>query len=67
MFWSCPQLSEIWPAIFDTLSEVLGKTVDPNPLAALFRIPSMPNAPKAQHNTLLLSPLYLIGGLFSLN
>ena len=36
MFWSCPQLQRFWSLVFDTLSNVLGVTVQPCPLLAIF-------------------------------
>lgn len=36
--WLCPQLFDYWTRVFSIISEVVGQTVTPNPLSALFGI-----------------------------
>ena len=43
MFWSCPKLTTFWSAVFNSLGEVLGETIDPDPLTGIFGVPSVPN------------------------
>ena len=40
MFWSCPIIKDFWYQIFDALSIVFGMELSPEPLVALFGIPS---------------------------
>ena len=35
-FWFCPKLNSYWSLIFDYLSKALKKTIDPDPLLAMF-------------------------------
>lgn len=39
MFWLCPKLFNYWKAIFDTLSEILGVTVELDPVLAVLGVP----------------------------
>ncbi len=43
MFWSCPQLTDFWSNVFDTLNNALNIDLDPNPLTVLFGISSRPD------------------------
>ena len=45
MFWSCSKLTGFWAAIFDTLSKALNMHIAPDPITALFGIPSTPGVP----------------------
>ena len=38
MFWSCPVLHSFWREIFETLSKVTRKLIEPNPMIALFGV-----------------------------
>lgn len=38
MFWSCSALFSYWQRIFDTLSDVTGKRMEPNAVTALFGV-----------------------------
>lgn len=38
MLWSCPKLSLFWLELFNILGKVLGSTIDPGPLTALFGV-----------------------------
>ncbi len=40
MFWSCPKISNYWISVFQLLSEVLGKQLDPDPILAVFGVSS---------------------------
>lgn len=37
-FWFCPALSGYWSSIFDALSKILKRLINPNPLTAIFGI-----------------------------
>ena len=39
MFWSCPKLSNYWNSIFKALSDVLGYSIDPDPVMAVLGVP----------------------------
>ena len=41
MFWSCPRLYTFWNSVFETLSKVSGKIVEPSPFMALFGVVPM--------------------------
>lgn len=38
MFWSCPVLYSFWREIFETLSKITRKLIEPNPMTALFGV-----------------------------
>lgn len=38
MYWSCPSLKKFWTEVFHTLSQVLGVSLEPQPLTALFGV-----------------------------
>lgn len=38
MFWSCPSLYGFWTLIFQSLSAIPGKTLQPDPLIAIFGV-----------------------------
>ena len=38
MFWSCPVIQSYWLEIFDSLSRIAGKPIDPNAFTALFGV-----------------------------
>lgn len=38
MFWSCPSLYNFWSSIFQSLSAIPGKTLQPDPLIAIFGV-----------------------------
>lgn len=40
MFWSCPSLYGFWSSIFQSLSAIPGKTLQPGPLIAIFGVVS---------------------------
>ncbi len=58
MLWSCPKLSLFWSATFDTLGEVLGGTIDSNPLAALSGVPLTPDMPDASERVITFTTLH---------
>lgn len=37
-FWLCPQLFNYWTEIFNFISKVMGRKIDPNPFGALFGV-----------------------------
>ena len=40
MFWKCPNIRNYWISVFQLLSEVLGKPLDPDPIMAIFGVNS---------------------------
>ena len=40
MFWTCPKLHTFWSDIFGTIEQAFSTKIDPNPLTALFGLPS---------------------------
>ena len=73
-FWSCLRLSGYWSSIFDALSKIFKRPINPNPLTAIFGIQCQGNhLPGAQSNCIafvtllarriiLLNCSYLIAG-----
>lgn len=41
MFWTCSDLNRFWELVFKALSYMFGKTIDPNPMTAVFGV--LPN------------------------
>lgn len=39
MFWSCPSLYRFWKDLFASISRIVGRTIEPNPLTAIFGAP----------------------------
>ena len=38
MFWHCSKLTPYWQGIFKSLSDIVGKPLDPDPLTAVFGV-----------------------------
>ena len=39
MFWECPSLTTFWGHIFEAISYICGKSIEPNPITAIFEFP----------------------------
>jgi len=57
MFWSCARMTDFWSNVFDTLNNALNIELDPNPLTALFGIPSRPDLSISSHQVIAFIPL----------
>lgn len=59
MFWSCPNLSDFWRQIFDTLAVLLDVDLSPDPGTMLFGSPPLttPNLPKTKQRVLAFTTL----------
>lgn len=57
MFLTCPRLSEYWSAIFKTISEVIGWTINPEPLVVLLGISPTHGLSKSSQHIISFSPL----------
>lgn len=58
MFWTCGDLTRYWTAIFKAFSYVCNKTIDPNPITALFGVlPNQPDLTSYQTNAVAFSSL----------
>ena len=58
LLWVCPSLFNFWTMIFNTLSEILGRKLDPNPFSALFGVSaSLPSLSLSQKNVIALTTL----------
>ena len=52
-FWLCPSLHKYWTDVFNSLSSIVGRRVEPTPLGALFGVfPSIPSFSKAERDIL---------------
>ena len=38
MFWECTSLTTFWTSIFDAFSTICHKTIEPNPITAIFGV-----------------------------
>src|SRR4029434_2902021 len=55
-FWSCPSLETYWSGVFKMLSEALNITIVPNPLIAIFGVPT-DTVTKAQSDVIAFTSL----------
>lgn len=57
MFWFCPSHEQFWRGIFETLSDILKHTFEPDPLIVLFGVTGIEGLPKAKCNALAFASL----------